>query len=227
MALLCAREFACEVWEPVEYYPRLSGPQEQSGQSLPCVVPEVQRLVASGLGRWDPCGHSCRGRTGCFRQVEVLPSGKLSVCSAGLCQRGQRDQCRGQDGRLLIADAEDEEFWKRVMPGTRLLVFYVDDDVWHGRMLVRRVAELFATPDHTDTGGVYVENLKPGEDISRLQGLSPQGHRPYLEESIYAFAEPVCMDRLRELVETSEPLARKAAGPQVRVVSDRPNHSHL
>ena len=53
----------------------------------------------------------------------------------------------------------------------------------------------------------------PGEDISRLQGLSPEGHRPYLEESIYAFAEPVSMDRLRELVEIAEPLAREAAGP--------------
>ena len=58
-----------------------------------------------------------------------------------------------------------------------------------------------------------VENLKPGKDISRLQGLSLEGHRPYLEESIYAFAELASMDRLRELVEISEPLAREAAGP--------------
>ena len=47
------------------------------------------------------------------------------------------------------------------------------------------------------------------EDISRLQGLSPGGHRLHLE----AIAEPVSMDRLRELVEISKPLAPKAAGP--------------
>ena len=36
IALLCAREFAREVRDPVEYYPRLSEPQEQSEQSSPC-----------------------------------------------------------------------------------------------------------------------------------------------------------------------------------------------
>ena len=60
---------------------------------------------------------------------------------------------------------------------------------------------VIATPNHTDPGGVQVENLRPGEDISRLQGLSPEGHRPYHEESIYASAEPVRMDRLQELAE--------------------------
>ena len=68
-------------------------------------------------------------------------------------------------------------------------------------------------PGSTDPGGVYVKSLKPWEDIPRLQGLSPEGHRPHLEESVYASAEPVSMDRLRELVDIYEPLAREAAGP--------------
>ena len=58
-----------------------------------------------------------------------------------------------------------------------------------------------------------MENLKPREDISRLQGLSPEGHRPYLEKSICVFAEPVSMGRVREVVEIAEPLARETAGP--------------
>ena len=39
----------------------------------------------------------------------------------------------------LIAYVEDEEFWKTAMFGIWMLVFDVDDDVWHERMLVRRV----------------------------------------------------------------------------------------
>ena len=74
---------------------------------------------------------------------------------------------------------------------------------------------VIATPDHTDPGGEYVENLRPGEDISGPQGLSPENHRPHLEESVNACAEPVSMDRLRELVDISEPLARETAGPAV------------
>ena len=64
VALLCAREFAREIRDTVEYYARLSEPQEQSEQSSRCVVLEVQG--------W--------GRPGFFRLLEVLPSGKLSVC---------------------------------------------------------------------------------------------------------------------------------------------------
>ena len=42
IALLCAREFVCEIRDPVEYYRRLSEPQEEPEQSSPCVVHEVQ-----------------------------------------------------------------------------------------------------------------------------------------------------------------------------------------
>ena len=50
IALLCAREFAREVCDGVEYYPRLSEPEEQSEQSSLCVVPKVQGWSHLDLG---------------------------------------------------------------------------------------------------------------------------------------------------------------------------------
>ena len=66
---------------------------------------------------------------------------------------------------------------------------YVEDDGWTERMLVQRIWGLCMLL-------VLVVTL---------------AHRPYLEESIYSFAERVNMDRLREAKGSDGPLAQKAA----------------
>ena len=157
--LLYAREFARTSRVPVEYYPRLSEQQEQSEQSSPCVVPEIQGWSHLDVGVGILAGILAGVALAVLVGLKYCHLGKLSVCSAFLCQRGQRDECRGQDGRDRSSPtSRDEAFCKTAMPGTGALVFYVDDDVWYDRMLVRRVGApgvrlwVIATPDKTDPG---------------------------------------------------------------------------
>ena len=79
----------------------------------------------------------------------------------------------------------------------RLLVWYVNDNCYHERLLLWPVGPkgtrfwAIATPDYEDEGGVYVEHFRLGRDITRICALSLDGSRPYLTEDIYAFPAPV------------------------------------
>ena len=88
------------------------------------------------------------------------------------------------------------------MPGHRILVWYddPDDPVWHERVLLwpsREVGAgealntrwLILTPDDD----VYWEemNCGAGHDVTKVSQLGKRGERPYLDDPIYSFAEPL------------------------------------
>ena len=89
--------------------------------------------------------------------------------------------------------------------------------MWHERCLLHPCGELgtrhwvVATPDYKSGYGRYVEELTIGPDITRIKALGANGKRPYLDEEIYAFAEPLDDDEL--LKEIGE--ARKEARAHV------------
>ena len=103
------------------------------------------------------------------------------------------------------------------MPGQRLLLWYADDHVWHERVLLwptgRQGTRVWAiaTPDWADDGGVYVEDLTVGPDVSALQPLALDGTRPYLDEEIYAFPNVFTDEELGALIGRGRDAARAQA----------------
>ena len=89
--------------------------------------------------------------------------------------------------------------------------------MWHERCLLHPCGELgtrhwvVATPDYKSGYGRHVEELTISPDITRIKALGANGKRPYLDEEIYAFAEPLDDDEL--LKEIGE--ARKEARAHV------------
>ena len=88
------------------------------------------------------------------------------------------------------------------MPGHRILVWYddPDDPVWHERVLLWPSREIGAgeslstrwlilTPDDD----LYWEemNCGAGHDVTEVSQLGKKGERPYLDDPIYSFAEPL------------------------------------
>ena len=108
----------------------------------------------------------------------------------------------------VVPAAADQEFWKRVMPGQRILIWYRDDDVYHERVALWPTGVsgttrwAFATPDHAerDGSGIYVEDAGSIEDVSKVAPLSLSGKRPYLDEDIYAFADVFSNSQLLDLI---------------------------
>ena len=124
---------------------------------------------------------------------------------------------RSIGGASRVPDAADAAYWKALVPGQRLLLWYADDHVWHERVLLwptgRQGTRVWAiaTPDWADDGGVYVEDLTVGPDVSALQALALDGTRPYLDEEIYAFPNVFTDEELGALIGRGRDAARAQA----------------
>ena len=95
-----------------------------------------------------------------------------------------------------MADDEGEVYWKH-HPGTKVVVFYTDDDVWHERYILlpgfRPEVYWIVTPDDD----IYEEDLRGrSEDGPHKVRVVPLGVRtlPNLRTSVYRFREDVSDD---------------------------------
>lgn len=86
------------------------------------------------------------------------------------------------------------------MPGHRILVWYddPDDPVWHERVLLWPSREVGAGDSTrwlilTPGDDLYWEemNCGAGHDVTKVSQLGKKGERPYLDDPIYSFAEPL------------------------------------
>ena len=93
----------------------------------------------------------------------------------------------------------EEASWRHLHPGSRVLLWYEGDTVWHERMLLAATCEdqsewMMVTPD----SDIYYESFRT--DVSRLIVLPDGGVRPPLSDPVYGFADAIGTDAARGLI---------------------------
>ena len=93
----------------------------------------------------------------------------------------------------------EEASWRHLHPGSRVLLWYEGDTVWHERMLLAATCEdqsewMMVTPD----SNIYYESLRT--DVSRVIVLPDGGVRPPLNDPVYGFADAIGTDAARGLI---------------------------
>ena len=93
----------------------------------------------------------------------------------------------------------EEASWRHLHPGSRVLLWYEGDTVWHERMLLAATCEdqsewMMVTPD----SDVHYESFRT--DVSRVIVLPDGGVRPPLNDPVYGFADAIGMEAARGLI---------------------------
>ena len=115
-----------------------------------------------------------------------------------------------------VGDMEEECYWN-LGSGSRVLLWYSDDNVWHEAMIGLIVSDEDAyiyTPDHD----LYRERLscKGAVGPVKLRGLGPRMTLPRnLRARAYRFREKVDDDFIRKVVKEAHTLARAEIGDEV------------
>ena len=97
---------------------------------------------------------------------------------------------------LCMPSVAEEASWRHLHPGSRVLLWYEGDTVWHERMLLAATCEdqrewMMVTPD----SDIYYESFRT--DVSRVIVL---GVRPPLNDPVYGFADAIGTDAARGLI---------------------------
>ena len=126
--------------------------------------------------------------------------------------------------RRVVPDVSVVEYLKTARPGSRVLVWYEDDDVWHERLLLWPCGGygsgwwIICTPDHLHDEGVYAELLEEGEDIQEIRLCAADGSRPVLNERVYSFGESFDDAEFVRMLERAKPMAVAEASEHQRAI---------
>ncbi len=107
-----------------------------------------------------------------------------------------------------VGDVE-EACYQGLKPGSRILLWYADDTVWH-EALVGLVLEGDEIVMYTPDQDLYVEKVgcKGDQGPIKLRGLLPNGNLPRnLRAAAYRFREKVTDDLIRQVFRDSLALA--------------------